>query len=85
MQDRFRGRKSITTQNVLAAVDFYLRFTYVLARWEGSGHDFDSRVGSRNYALLSLQITSMYGTYISVMLSIICMEHIFKFDCMEHI
>ena len=85
MQDRFRGRKSITTQNVLAAVDFDLRFTYVLAGWEGSAHDFDSRVGSRNYALLSLQITSMYGTYISVMLSILCMEHIFKFDCMEHI
>jgi len=27
------------TQNVLAAVDFDLRFTYVLARWEGSTHD----------------------------------------------
>jgi len=24
---------------VLAAVDFDLRFTYVLARWEGSVHD----------------------------------------------
>ena len=39
MQDRFRGRKSITTQNVLAAVDFDLRFIYVLAGWEGSAHD----------------------------------------------
>jgi len=39
MQDRFRGRKSITTQNVLAAVDFDLRFRYVLAGWEGSAHD----------------------------------------------
>jgi hypothetical protein len=39
MQDRFRGRKSITTQNVLAAVDFDLRFIYVLAGCESSAHD----------------------------------------------
>lgn len=39
MQDRFRGRKSIPTQNVLAAVNFNLRFIYVLAGWEGSAHD----------------------------------------------
>ena len=39
MQDRFRGRKSYTSQNVLAAVDFDLRFIYVLAEWEGSAHD----------------------------------------------
>ena len=31
MQPTFRGRKHTTTQNVLAAVDFDLRFTYVLA------------------------------------------------------
>ena len=35
----FRGRKHYPTQNVLVAVDFDLRFTYVLARWEGSTHD----------------------------------------------
>ncbi|TVU51140.1 hypothetical protein EJB05_02548, partial [Eragrostis curvula] len=35
----FRGRKHYTTQNVLAAVDFDLYFTYVLAGWEGSAHD----------------------------------------------
>ncbi|KMT02348.1 hypothetical protein BVRB_9g205730 [Beta vulgaris subsp. vulgaris] len=39
MQERFRGRKDKTTQNVLAAVDFDLKFTYVLAGWEGSAHD----------------------------------------------
>ena len=33
------GRKHYPTQNVLAAVDFDLRFTYVLAGWEGSAHD----------------------------------------------
>lgn len=33
------GRKHTTTQNVLAAVDFDLRFTYVLAGWEGLAHD----------------------------------------------
>jgi hypothetical protein len=35
----FMGRKQTTTQNVLAAMDFDLRFTYVLAGWEGSAHD----------------------------------------------
>ena len=37
--DMFRGRKPYPTQNVLAAVDFDLRFTYVLVGWEGSAHD----------------------------------------------
>ncbi|WVZ88469.1 LOW QUALITY PROTEIN: hypothetical protein U9M48_034989 [Paspalum notatum var. saurae] len=37
--DRFRGRKSYPTQNVLAVVDFDLCFTYVLSGWEGSAHD----------------------------------------------
>jgi hypothetical protein len=32
MQGAFRGGKYCTTQNVLAAVDFDLKFTYVLAR-----------------------------------------------------
>ncbi|KAK1553497.1 hypothetical protein QYE76_016445 [Lolium multiflorum] len=31
--------KHYTSQNVLAAVDFGMRFTYVLAGWEGSAHD----------------------------------------------
>jgi len=35
----FMGRKHTTTQNVLAVVDFDLRFTYVLAGWDGSAHD----------------------------------------------
>jgi hypothetical protein len=39
MQPAFRGRKHYTTQNVLAVVDFNLKFTYVLAGWEGSAHD----------------------------------------------
>ncbi|XP_066376448.1 protein ALP1-like isoform X2 [Miscanthus floridulus] len=39
MQAAFRGRKNAPTQNVLAAVSFDLKFTYVLAGWEGSAHD----------------------------------------------
>ena len=42
IQGRFRGRKDGTTQNVLAAISFDLKFTYVLAGWEGS--TYDSRV-----------------------------------------
>ena len=39
IQGRFCGRKDGTTQNVLAAIIFDLKFTYVLAGWEGSAHD----------------------------------------------
>ena len=39
IQGRFRGCKDGTTQNVLAAVSFDLKFTYVLAGWEASAHD----------------------------------------------
>jgi hypothetical protein len=39
MQQAFRGRKTNLTQNVMVAVDFDLKFTYVLAGWEGSVHD----------------------------------------------
>ena len=42
IQGRFRGRKDGTTQNVLAAISFDLKFTYVLAGWEGNA--YDSRV-----------------------------------------
>jgi hypothetical protein len=39
MQRAFRGRKHNPTQNMMAAVDFDLKFTYVLIGWEGSTHD----------------------------------------------
>jgi hypothetical protein len=39
MQQPFRGRHKQPTQNVMAAVNFDFKFTYVLAGWEGSSHD----------------------------------------------
>jgi len=39
IQGKFRGLKEGTTQNVLAAISFDLKFIYVLASWEGSAHD----------------------------------------------
>jgi len=39
---RFRGSKDWPTQNVFAACDFDMKFTYVLAGWEGT--TFDSRI-----------------------------------------
>lgn len=39
IQGKFRGQKEKTTQNVLAAITFDLKFIYVLVRWEGSAHD----------------------------------------------
>ncbi|PPS11064.1 hypothetical protein GOBAR_AA09572 [Gossypium barbadense] len=39
IQGRFRSRKGGTTQNVLAAITFDLKFSYVLAGWGGSAHD----------------------------------------------
>ena len=35
----YKGRKHYISQNVLAVVDFNMKFTYVLAGWEGSAHD----------------------------------------------
>jgi hypothetical protein len=39
IQGKFRGRKEETTQNVLVAITFDLKFIYVLAGWKGSAHD----------------------------------------------
>jgi hypothetical protein len=39
MEPSFRDRKAYATQNVMTCVDFDLRFTYVLAEWEGAAHD----------------------------------------------
>ena len=39
IQGRFRGRKDGTTQNILATITFDLKFTYVLASWEGIAHN----------------------------------------------
>jgi hypothetical protein len=36
---RFRGRYKQPTQNVLACIRFDMRFSYVLAGWEGSAND----------------------------------------------
>ncbi|KAK3189642.1 hypothetical protein Dsin_029203 [Dipteronia sinensis] len=36
---RYRGRKDYTTQNVMAACGFDMRFTYVLPGWEGTVSD----------------------------------------------
>ncbi|KAM3238410.1 hypothetical protein P3L10_013441 [Capsicum annuum] len=38
-QNRFCGRKGTTPQNVLAFINFNLKFIYVLDGWEGSAHD----------------------------------------------
>ena len=36
---RFRGRKYWPTQNLFAACDLDMKFTYVLAGWEGTTSD----------------------------------------------
>ena len=36
---RYWGRNGYTTQNVLAACSFDLKFTYVLPGWEGTASD----------------------------------------------
>jgi hypothetical protein len=35
----YRGRKGVPTQNVMAACDFNMCFTFISAGWEGSAHD----------------------------------------------
>jgi hypothetical protein len=39
MKAPFRGRRSYPTQNVMVTIDFDLRFTFVVAGWEGTAHD----------------------------------------------
>ena len=39
LQPAFHNRKGYNSQNVLAIVDFQMKFTYVVAGWEGSVHD----------------------------------------------
>ncbi|MQL74611.1 hypothetical protein Taro_006969 [Colocasia esculenta] len=39
IRSRFRGQEEHPTQNVLAAVNFDLTFSYILAGWEGSADD----------------------------------------------
>jgi len=39
IQGKFQGRKEGTTQNILAAITFNVKFIYVLAGWEGNAHD----------------------------------------------
>ena len=34
----YRNRKGITSQNVMAMVDFEMKFTYIVVGWEGSAH-----------------------------------------------
>ncbi|XP_054785934.1 uncharacterized protein LOC129292401 [Prosopis cineraria] len=44
-QGKYIGRKGIPTQNIIAACDWDMCFTYVMAGWEGTAHDarlFDS-------------------------------------------
>ncbi|KAL3504546.1 hypothetical protein ACH5RR_034387 [Cinchona calisaya] len=38
IQGKFHGRRGILTQNVLATILFDLKFSYILAGWEGSAH-----------------------------------------------
>jgi hypothetical protein len=39
MQQPFRGRRTSPTQNVRAACNCDMKFTYVLVGWEGLSHD----------------------------------------------
>ena len=51
----WRNRKGYLSQNVLAVVDFEMRFVYVLAGWEGSAHDvrvLDSALKASSGALI---------------------------------
>jgi hypothetical protein len=63
IQAAFRGRKNYPTQNVLAAVGFDLKFTYVLAGWEGSAHDATVLADAleRNNGLTVPRVTTVNG------------------------
>lgn len=55
MQPAYRNRKGVVSINVLAACDFDLKFTYIIAGWEGSANDsftFNQAVHSYNFPQL---------------------------------
>lgn len=54
----YMGSKHYISQNVLAAVDFDLWFTYVLAGWEGSTHDANILAWIDLMASISLMTSS---------------------------
>jgi hypothetical protein len=69
----FRGRKNYPTQNILAVVDYDLKFTYVLAGWEGSAHDaliladaLEREDGLRVPAGIELIIRQYIVTYLTI-------------------
>ena len=37
--ERYRNRHGYLSQNILAAVQFNMLFSFVMAGWEGSAHD----------------------------------------------
>jgi hypothetical protein len=46
------SRKGMTTQNVMVACDFDMRFTFMLSGWPGSVHDMDpSMMQSQHIAM----------------------------------
>ena len=38
-REAYHNRKGLLSQNILAACSFDMKFTYILAGWEGSAHD----------------------------------------------
>ena len=47
----FIGRKGVPTQNIMAACNFDMRFTFVWVGWEGNAHDtriFHEAIENRN-------------------------------------
>ena len=51
MQQAYRNRKGRTSQNVLCACDFDMRFTFVVAGWEHEdivAEDIDQQVAQSN-------------------------------------
>ncbi|KAL7233719.1 hypothetical protein ACSBR1_017352 [Camellia fascicularis] len=73
-QNTFHGCKSTVSQNVLAACDFDMLFTFINSGWEGSAHDNAILVGSitradlqfphppnGKYYLVDAGFTNMFG------------------------
>ena len=57
---KYRGRKDYPMQNILAACTFDLKFTYILAGWEGT---YDLRI-LKNALSRAYHLKILEGNYI---------------------
>ena len=77
LQITYRNRKGFTSQNVIAIIDFDLKFTYMVAEWEGSVHD--ARVLLSTRSDLAFQFRNHQGVSVIAIFAVWSNEFFLQF------